>query len=133
MDFEENAGLARQTYEAWNRGDRETVFAALDPEIEFWQAPELPGSGGLYRGRDGVARALDDLESTFEEFRLEPQEIRGEPDRLAIDVLITGRGRGSGAPFEVRATHAIWVRDRRAVRWEAHFEREAALRALGLD
>jgi ketosteroid isomerase-like protein len=129
----DNAELARLAYDAWNRGDREAVFGVLDPDIEFWQAAELPGSAGLYRGHAGVAQALDDLESAFEDFRLEPQEIRSEGDRLAIDVRITGRGRGSGAPFEVVATHAVWVRDGEAVRWEAHFDRADALRSLGLD
>ena len=46
----QNVDLVRQAYLAWNRGDLETAFEFLDPEVEVSVPPELP-EAGTYRGR----------------------------------------------------------------------------------
>jgi ketosteroid isomerase-like protein len=128
----ENIELARRAYAAFNAGDRDAAFSVLDPEIEFWQAGELPGAGGTYHGHAGIDQVLADLDSAFDDLRFDLEDIRGEGDWLLAYVRISGRGKGSGVPFEVPAAHVFWLRDGLAVRWEGHFHRDAAHAAVGL-
>ena len=39
---EENVNLLRQGYEAFNRGDIDSVMGIMDPDIE-WQEPDTEG------------------------------------------------------------------------------------------
>ena len=51
----------RRFYELWQTGDyvgAATLF--FDPEVVLVQPPELPGGGGVYRGFEGLQRALDE-------------------------------------------------------------------------
>jgi ketosteroid isomerase-like protein len=66
------------------------------------------------------------LES-FDEFRVEPQRIVEQDDRLIAVVRQTGKGRASGLEIEATLAHGWTVADGRAIRWEAVGEPEEAL------
>jgi ketosteroid isomerase-like protein len=108
----------RRGYEALNRGDLSLVLALLDEDIE-WHEPAPSPEAGSYRGRDSFERFLRGWRDSFDDFRVEPEQVAQRGDRLIAIVKQTGRGRASGVVVEVRLAHVWTVRDGRAVRWEA--------------
>ena len=131
---EENVERLRAAYDAWNGGHPERFLDALHPEIEFHQAAGFPGMG-VYRGTAEVTSAFGELVGAFEQFEVEPEEIMDlEDGRLLAFVRLSGYGRGSGAPFEVRGAHLFTpAPDGRLLRFEAYFDRAEALEAAGLS
>jgi uncharacterized protein len=66
------------------------------------------------------------LES-FDAFRIEPEEIVEDDDRLIAVVRQSGTGRASGIEVEARIAHVWTVKDGLAVRWQSYSNREDAL------
>ena len=61
--------------DAYNRRDLDALLAEMHPEIEL-KPPLTALAGNVYRGHDGVAAWLADLDETFERTRIEPVESR---------------------------------------------------------
>ena len=128
-----NVERLKAAYKDWNRGSPAAFLDSLHPEVEFHQAAGFPGMG-VYRGPEAVASAMDELVATFDDFRADPEEIiELEDGRLLVFVRLSGRGRGSGAPFDVAGAHLITPASNGTLRrFEAYFDREEALEAAGL-
>jgi uncharacterized protein len=114
-------------YAALNRGDLSVVLDLLDPDIE-WHEPTPSPEAGCHRGRGSFERFVRGWIESFDEFRVEPEEVIERRGRLIAVVRQSGRGRTSGVEVEARLAHVWTVRDGRAVRWEALADANEALR-----
>lgn len=114
-------------YDAINRGNLEVLHELLDPEIE-WREPGPGPDAGSYRGRDSFERFLRGWIESFDEFRVEPEQVVDRGGKLVAVVRQTGRGRSSGVTVEARIAHVWTVHDGRAVAWESVGDPEEALR-----
>ena len=56
---EENVGLVRQAYEAWNRGGLEWLLNHITPASEFRTARAFPDVEAAYRGQEGFTQFLE--------------------------------------------------------------------------
>jgi uncharacterized protein len=117
----------RRGYEALNRGDLSEVLDLLDPEIEWREGHPSP-EAGLHHGRESFERFLRSWVESFEDFRIEPEEVVPDGDRLIAVVQQSGRGTTSGIEVSVRIAHVWTVRDGKAVGWEVYPDAESALR-----
>jgi ketosteroid isomerase-like protein len=117
----------RRGYEALNRGDVSEVLDLLDPEIEWREADPSP-EAGLHHGRESFERYLRSWVESFENFRIEPEDVVPDGDRLIAVVHQSGRGTVSGIEVSVRIAHVWTVRDGKAVAWEVYPDAESALR-----
>lgn len=131
MAESETIRLLREAYEAFNRGDFESVLDRADPDFELMRP-----SGGTYggsepiRGRDAVLAYL--RPDAFERQQVTPLEFVENGDVVLVRLNAYGRGAGSGIEVEVEAFHVWWARDGRALRLETHLDRESAREAAGL-
>jgi ketosteroid isomerase-like protein len=127
---EENVRLAREGFDAFNRGDVDAVLAMLDPEVEVFAAPEFPNSG-TFHGHDGYLRWIGDWLEAWDRFVIEVLEIEPVGDDHVVS-LVHQRGRGRGSGIEVAQDVAfMWkVRDGRAVRLHLYPDRDAAMAAV---
>ena len=123
---EANVEALQRGYEALNRGDLSLVLDLLDPEIE-WHEPGDSPEAGTHHGRDGFERFFRSWIETFDEFRVEPEQVVERGGELVAVVRQSGRGRASGAPIEVRLAHVWTIEHGRAVRWESVPDPEDAL------
>ena len=135
---QENVELVRRGYEAMNAGDVETALAMFDRDVEVHLAKDAGTVWGLdfeetYRGVDGFVQFLSRLSDAWEEFRWEPTEYFDAGDRVVVYIQMTARGRGSGIEVQQEMTHLCDIRDRKLVRHETFFDRDAALEAAGLS
>ncbi|MEK6328565.1 MAG: nuclear transport factor 2 family protein [Actinomycetota bacterium] len=95
--------------------------------------PAYQGTRLEFSGADGFREAWIDWTSPFEGYRIDLEEIIDAGDRVVSLVTMVGKTRTGGV--EVNAPGAaVWtVVDERLRRVEFHLDRQAALRAAGLD
>src|SRR3954451_2896773 len=110
--------------------DEDDAFRqTLDPEIEWYPIEEnrvpLHGVQAAVRNRNAW---LD----TWDEHRLDVDEVVEEGDDVVASIHIAGRGRGSGATAEVQFYAQVKVRDGKVAYIYDHEDRAAALEAAGL-
>jgi ketosteroid isomerase-like protein len=131
-----NLEATRRAWDAFNRGDYETLLELIHPEIE-WRPAQGPGGpeGTVYRGREGYRQWIyDDVIPVWEFFRGENLELRELPDgRVLILGHLRGKGRGSGVDVSVPFGQIADVRDGMAYRLTGYLDHESALEAAGLS
>jgi ketosteroid isomerase-like protein len=124
----------RRFYELWQAGDyvgAATLF--FDPEVVLVQPPELPGGGGIYRGFEGLQRALDEWLDASDYIHAEAERFALGDDVVVATVRLRSRGRHTGMELDRRIGHLFRFRGERAVRWEVYWSPDEARRAAGLS
>ena len=115
---EANVEALQRGYEALNRGDLSVVLELLHPDLE-WHEPGDSPHAGTHHGRHSFEEFFRSWIESFDEFRVEPEQVIERGDDLIAVVRQRGRGRASGVAIEIRIAHIWTVADGRAVRWEA--------------
>jgi ketosteroid isomerase-like protein len=129
----ENLDLARSIYDAWGRGD----FSSLDwahPEVEYVIVDGV--EPGVWKGRAEMARAIRNILDLWEHPCIEADEYR-ELDESRVFVLnhLNARGRTSGVNVGGMLRNGatvLHIRDRKVTKYESYWDRDRALRDLGL-
>jgi ketosteroid isomerase-like protein len=125
-----NADLVRRLYERLEARDLSaTDLVAEDFEVDD---PDLPGAG-VFRGRDGLARYVNQWLDAWDEYRLEVEELLARGDRVVALLHHVGRGRDSGVESELRDAHVWTFEGGVPVRCRTYLDRAAALRDTGFS
>jgi ketosteroid isomerase-like protein len=127
--LEENVELVRRAIQ------NVEVFWELLDEYVVWDLREAPllDLDGVYVGRDAVIEASRHYWGTWDDYRLDLEELRDAESSVVVVLRERGRGKGSGAPFEQRLAQ-VWTFHRgRIIRWELFQDRVAALEAAGMS
>jgi ketosteroid isomerase-like protein len=117
---------------AYRSGDFEAALELIDPEIEWVEAPELPGSG-THHGHAGVQDSLRRFVGAWTEYRVAHSDLTEVGDRLFLHTRITGKGRTSGAPAEQDQFEVWTFRDGKAIVMRAFYDEGEARKAAGLE
>jgi ketosteroid isomerase-like protein len=130
---QDNVEVVRRVVEAFNRQDWATWNSLYHADAEWFDPPEVPGSG-VHRGREGIRQYFDELlEIAAEGFNIEVDALE---DVGRDCVLIRGRtvlvARGSGIPIDAKVFQLVDVRDGRVRRVRNFRSSEEALGAVGL-
>ena len=131
----ENVELVRRIFDAWNGGELEEVVPFVAEGIEWLEVEGRPETapGAELRGRGVVQSQLEPLFETWQEYRLEPEEVRDAGgDRVLAILREVARGRVSGAEVDSRWGYVMTVRDGRLTRVEAYRDPARAIEASGL-
>ena len=132
---QENVEIVRAAFEAWIKGDVDTVLEAYDPACEWdnthWEAwPE----DDVYYGREGVRRLFEEWLASWESFEAGADEYLGVGDDRVL-IVCWQRGSGPGSHVPVRMDWALLCTLQgglvRRVRPTA--DRREALEAVGLS
>ena len=112
----------------------ETFWTLLD-EFVVWDLRDLPlvDLDGVYIGRDAVVTASRHYWGTWQDYRLDAEEVIDAGSSVVVLVRERGRGKGSGAPFDRRWAQ-VWTFSRgRIIRWELFADAARAFQAVGLS
>jgi ketosteroid isomerase-like protein len=123
---EANVEALQRGYDALNRGELSDVLELLDPDIECHE-PEPSPEAGTHVGRESFERFLGSWIASFEEFRVEPEQVVERGDEVIAVVRQSGRGRAGGVEIDARLAHVWTIKDGRAVSWEALADPDEAL------
>lgn len=130
---EGNVDILRRGYDAFNRGDIDTVMGLLDPNIE-WQEPEVEGlpQRGTHRGAEDVAnRVFGAIVENWDGFQAVPEEFLEAGDRVVVLGQFEGAGKTSGRTLDATFAHVWTMRDGRAVQFRSYADTANFLHSLG--
>jgi ketosteroid isomerase-like protein len=127
-----NLEVVGKAVEAFRRRDTAALVELCDPSIEFRSAFAAAG-GRTYRGHGDVARYMEDIDATFEDWHTEDEEvIDAGTDRAVLIYRIVGKGRGSGIPIDQRIAIVWTLRGDKLLVGEVHLDPDQAREAAGL-
>lgn len=110
-----NQELITRGYEAFGRGDMETVRAMWTDDIE-WEIPGRSQLSGTYRGPDaimGFFAKLMDLSGGS--FQLDVRDVLASDDHVAV--LVSERAEHGGRKLEQQGVHLWDMRGGKAARF----------------
>jgi uncharacterized protein len=129
---QENVEIVRRGYEAFDRGDIQTVLSLMDSEIETRVDRAFPEWEPFY-GRDGFMSFLQAWLEPWETYRVQVDKLIDAGERVLVAATEFGRSKDTGFDVEQRSYHVWTLKDGRAVRLDSFFEWSEALEAAGLS
>ena len=115
----------------WREGRVDDALRGLGEDFE-WVVPNHP-EGAVRQGPDSVIEFFHEWIEPWDELQIDWELEQEVTDRALATIDMRGRGRGSGAPAEMRIYQLWTYRDGRVVRMEMFTDRDDARRAAGLD
>jgi ketosteroid isomerase-like protein len=122
--WEERITTVRAFADAITERDLDAALEVCHPEIEFFSLlAQLEAKP--YHGHPGIRRYFEDVAATWDEWRVEVEQLVAAPDgRVAIVMSTHMRGKGSGLQFAERVANVWQFRDERL--WRATLYRNPA-------
>jgi ketosteroid isomerase-like protein len=129
--WDERISVVRAFADAITARDVEAALALCHPDIEFFslmaQLDARP-----YRGFAGIHRYFADIDATWDEWRVEVEQLVAAPDGRVVIVMSTHmRGKGSGLPFAQRVANLWEFKDEKLWRATLYRDPAEAVRATG--
>ncbi len=136
--------LAREILRAMSRENVELVRSGIKDVESFWAMLDehvvwdLRGFTRLdlddvYVGRDAVIEGTRRYWGTWDEYRLDAEELIDAGSSVVVVVRERMRGRGSGVPIDRRWAQIWTFRHGRIIWWDLYPDKAAALEAAGLS
>ena len=125
-----SAALVRAAFDALNDEGVEPALRWFTEDFHGAVPPELSGEPDSYDGHDGVRRYFDSFTEVVDDLRFEYEELVEVTDAAVVARgHITGRGRESGIPIEMRVPLLIRFRGDRIAEMSAYSEWDDAVAA----
>jgi hypothetical protein len=108
-----NVELIRGLYDAFTRGDIQSVLGSMDPDCEWREAEGNPyePSGAPWRGPDEVLQKLFiRLGTEWDGFTVHPKEFHEAGDSVIVEVRYSGTCNETGKSLDAQACHVFRVR-----------------------
>ena len=125
-------GLLEEGYRLlWREGRPEEALGNLEEDFE-WVVPESPDNP-VQHGASGVLEFVREWTEPFEDMHVDWELHEAGPGRAIALIHMTGRGRESGVPTEMRFGQLWTFRGGRAVRMEMINDIDEARRVAGIE
>jgi ketosteroid isomerase-like protein len=128
----ENVELVKSVYGAFERGGLDAISDFYDPFMDYRAIQGAVDDAGVLQGFDAFGRYLEDWIQSFDELRVEPEELIDAGDQVVVVVHLKGRIKASDAEVDMRFGLVCTVREGKIVRGREYATREEALHAAGL-
>ncbi len=131
---EENVGIVRDIYGAWQRGEFEAALGYFDEDVEWIGPPDISrGAAGHVHGHEGVRASLSNWLANWVDYRFTLRELVDAGDQVLAAGWQQGRGKESGVEVS-EEIFSVWTLDEGKVVLQRMFrDRDAALEAAGLS
>jgi ketosteroid isomerase-like protein len=128
---EENVERVRRAYRLYEETQKPD-YELLHRDVAWHTARDLPDFD-TYRGHEGIAELYAEWIDSFEDFRVEVEEmIDGGADTVVVMTRLRGRFRGSTAGVDLIEAHVWRLLDGKAVEIREYRTKAEALEAAGL-
>lgn len=128
----ENVEVVRLGLDAYRRRDVEAMCELSHEDVELYTLTEGVAEAEPFRGHHGIAQWIDEELQPWDEFRLEPTEIREVGDRVLVRARVTARGRGSSIELSADSGLLFDLRQGKLARARSYLNWSDALKAVGL-
>ena len=112
----------------WREDRLEDALIGLDPEFE-WVVPGHP-EGDVRHGPEATIAFFRDWIEPWDELQVDWELHAADPDRVLAILTMSGRGRESGAPVEMRVGQLWTFKEGRATRMVMYNDVDEALREM---
>jgi ketosteroid isomerase-like protein len=129
---QENVEWVRRVGEAWARGDAEAMEALLEGRIATDYEFHPLYLDRVHKGVDALRQVLPDTSETWEDYRLEAEEIVDLGEHVLVLAHITARGAGGGVPIDQRVAMLHRFRGEKLAWGKSFRSKREALEAVGL-
>jgi ketosteroid isomerase-like protein len=119
-------------YEAFGRGDIETILNGLADDVEWLSSPEsktIP-AGGTYRGRGAVAEFFKKVADSTEFDSFMPERYVEQGDTVVALGSYSGRTKPGNKPFRSPWAMVFTFRGGKLALFEEHYDSEAVAAAF---
>jgi ketosteroid isomerase-like protein len=124
---QENVEIVRRVNAAFNRGDRDAMFAYYHPDLELRDLQHAPDAQERLCGIDAVGAALDQWEGAFDEGSIDTGEC------VVRTTHWLGRGKDSGLEIDPHTVDVFEFANGKIVRITIGYaDQGEALKAVGL-
>ena len=106
----DNVAFVKSIYDAFSRGDVETVLGAMSPDIKWHQAEGNPyrPSGDAWVGPDAVLNnLLKRIGAEWDGFTIDIKTIHGAGDSVIVEGRYHGTYKSTGKTLDAQLCH-IW-------------------------
>jgi ketosteroid isomerase-like protein len=119
---QDNVNTIRRMYEAFAKGDIPTVIAALDPQVEWWEAENfIYADGNPYVGPQAVlAGVFMRIGGEWESFAVAPTEVLDAGNAIIAHGHYSGIYKKNGASVRAQFAHLFTFRDGRVVKFQQY-------------
>ena len=119
---DENAEIVRGMYAAFARGDVPTVIAALDPQVEWWEAENfIYADHNPYVGPQAVLEGVFlRIVGEWDDFVVSPKEILDAGETVIGHGHYSGTCKANGAQVRAQFAHLFTFRDGKVVRFQQY-------------
>jgi ketosteroid isomerase-like protein len=129
---QENVEVVRHAYECLNQGDAEAL-AALCDENFLMDMTERVFNPDLYRGREGIARFVKDVQEAWESYQWTIEDAIVADDFVVAMVHCEGQSRVGGPAVDWHVAWLWQIKDEKALSLRFYRDRARALEAAGLS
>jgi ketosteroid isomerase-like protein len=128
-DKRQQVQTSTEALNAWNFEGLADVF---HPDLEH-HSVFAAVEGEIYHGIEGQRRRWENVQATWDDFRIAVAEVHDVDNQCAVVVLrLTGKAKVSGAPLD-SILGQVWTwRDRKVWRIVTYTDPREALEAVGL-
>lgn len=128
-----NRELVQSLYEAFARGDAETVLGALHPEVDWREAESSPyADRNPYIGPREVGEGVfGRILSDFEGFTVTPRRLVAEGDTVVALGRYAGTHTGTGRELDAQFVHVWTVEEGTVTRFQQYTDTAQYQRVTG--
>jgi ketosteroid isomerase-like protein len=130
---EENLDLVRRGLDAYQRRDVQGMCDVAHAQCELFTFTVGVVEAQPFVGHAGIANWMSHELEPWEEWRLEPGEIREVGERVLVRTTVTARGQGSSVKLTADAGVVFEFQDGRIMRLWSYLNWNDALEAVGLS
>ena len=124
-----NADLVRALFDDFNRGDFEAAFAKVDEEVVWDEPPDMPDTGGSYRGHEGLVAGFGRFMGAWESISVDLEDVHERDGRVVVQTHWRGRSKGTGIEVDQRVAQVYELRGGKVTRVRQFRTLEEALAA----
>ena len=129
----DNSAFVRSLYDAFGRGDLQSIIDNVDPAIEWVSngSGETIPWGGTRSGRAGVASFFQALGDNLDFEAFEPRQFLDAGDAVTVLGRSRARSKGDGGgTFDSEWAHIFTIRDGKVARFQEYYDTAAIERLL---
>lgn len=118
----ENVTVVRGMYAAFAKGEIPTIIAALDPQVEWWEAENfIYADGNPYVGPEAVLTGVFvRLGGEWEGFAVSPKEVLDAGDTIIGHGYYSGTYKRTGKKVRAQFAHLFTFREGNIVKFQQY-------------
>lgn len=118
MNEQQNTALIQKLYDAFSRGDIQTILANLTDDVEWGlEGPAIIPFTGQRKGPAQVLGFFEALGGTQQNMKLTTEQFVAQGDQVATLGRYAGTVTATGKSFDTRIAHFFTIRDGKVSRF----------------